>query len=71
MGSEIVETLIRLTKESSMTEKKNDPEQKPEDCTNEDHKKSRWYSVIGEKGDRELAEMLNKIMEKGRIKDTE
>jgi len=57
-----------------MTEKK-ETEQKPEDCTNdetsEDMKNSRWYSKIGEKGDRELAEMLNKIMEKGRIKDTE
>ena len=57
-----------------MTEnKKND--QKPEGCTNdetsEDMKNSRWYSKIGEKGDRELAEKLDKIMDKGRIIDTE
>ena len=58
-----------------MTEKKNKPEQKPEDCTNdqtsEDMKNSRWYSKIGEKGDRELAEMLNDMMDEGRIVDTE
>ena len=58
-----------------MTEKNKETEQKPEDCTNdetsEDMKNSRWYSKIGEKGDRELAEMLNKIMDKGRIIDTE
>jgi len=58
-----------------MTEKKKENDQKPEDCTNdetsEDMKNSRWYSKIGEKGDRELAEMLNKIMDKGRIIDTE
>ena len=57
-----------------MTEKK-ETEQIPEDWTNdktsEDMKNSRWYSKIGEKGDRELAEMLNKIMDKGRIIDTE
>ena len=67
-------SLIRVTKEKSMTEK-NETEQKAEDCTNdetsEDMKNSRWYSKIGEKGDRELAEMLNDMMDKGRIKDTE
>ena len=70
----MAETLFRVTKEKSMTEKKKN-DQKPEGCTNdetsEDMKNSRWYSKIGEKGDRELAEMLNDMMDKGRIKDTE
>jgi len=70
-GSEIGESLFRVTKESSMTNKKIETEQKPENRSNEDYKKSRWYSVIGEKGDRELAEMLDKMMVKGRIIDTE
>ena len=58
-----------------MTDKKKETEQKLEDCTNdetsEDMKNSRWYSKIGEKGDRELAEMLNDMMDEGRIIDTE
>ena len=58
-----------------MTEKKNETEQKPEDRSNdetsEDMRNSRWYSKIWEKGDRELAEKLNRIMDKGRIIDTE
>ena len=58
-----------------MTDKKNEKIEEPEDRSNdetsEDMQKSRWYSKIGEKGDRELAEMLNKIMDKGRIIDTE
>jgi len=54
-----------------MTEKKRENDQKPEDRSNEDYKKSRWYSVIGEPGDRELAEMLNDLMDEGRIKDME
>ena len=57
-----------------MTDKKKN-DQKPEGCTNdetsEDMKNSRWYSKIGEKGDREFAEMLDKMMVKGRIIDTE
>ena len=54
-----------------MTEKNKETEKKPEDRSIDDYKNSRWYSVIGEKGDRELAEKLNKIMDKGRIIDTE
>ena len=54
-----------------MTDKKKETEQKPENYSKDDYKNSRWYSVIGEKGDRELAEKLNKIMDKGRIIDTE
>ena len=58
-----------------MTEKKNETEQKPEDRSNdetsEDMRNSRWYSKIGEPGDRELAEMLNDMMDEGRIVDTE
>ena len=71
----MAETLFRVTKEKSMTEKKIETEQKAEDRSNdetsEDMQKSRWYSKIGEKGDRELAEMLNDMMDKGRIKDME
>ena len=70
-GSEVGESLFRVTKESSMTNKKIETEQKPENRSNEDYKKSRWYSVIGEKGDRKLARMLNDMMDKGRIKDME
>jgi len=58
-----------------MTKKRKENDQKPEGCTNdetsEDMKNSRWYSKIGEPGDRKLAEMLDKMMDKGRIIDTE
>ena len=52
-----------------MSEKK-DKEQQSEDYTNDDYKNSRWHSTFGEKGDRKLAEELEKIMDKGRIKKT-
>ena len=54
-----------------MTDKKNETGEKPEDHSNDDYKNSRWYSVIGEKGDRKLAELLNDMMDEGRIVDTE
>ena len=34
-------------------------------------KYDRWNSVFGEKGDRKMAEKLKKIMNKGKIKETE
>ena len=51
-----------------MTEKNKETEKKPEDYSTDDCKNSRWYSAIGEKGDRKLAKMLNDMMDEGRIK---